>query len=446
MSEEYNVKKISSCLLCVCLAVMTFLSGCSHGGAESIELGDTQERVIEVMGEPLEEESTATSYAYFGKNYMDILEKEEELGEKLLSANETQFEKILEEMMKLEEKLASLRYEYTRITFQRSADGVYRVNSVFYDPEYYEEKDNSGKEVKKVELTDDHPVGYYFDQTVSNDHAEIISYRGDEAVKYVAKYTDGSFYKAYMYNSEAELNGEEEAKIKWSDRYASYELVKEAVPIGTVTSDGGWTTNYHRAEVISFTIPANVRYLKPLSIRGEKLEKLVVPETVTSLRDGTLPGGIFDYKNNLSEIYFNANLDGQPGTENGVYVGPMYYPFQLDHGEYSGSAYSTAPSLKIFVGDNVTMLVHRGLFAKMPTLTEIVIPNSVTEFGPKLFAEDINLTKITYLGTIEEWNAIEKYDWGEGDLFWDADTGNYTVYCTNGTIAKNGTETRYPAE
>ena len=40
------------------------------------------------------------------------------------------------------------------------------------------------------------------------------------------------------------------------------------------------------------------------------------------------------------------------------------------------------------------------------------------------------LVKITFGGTVEEWNAIEKgTDWDEG-------TGDYTVYCTNGNTTK----------
>lgn len=45
------------------------------------------------------------------------------------------------------------------------------------------------------------------------------------------------------------------------------------------------------------------------------------------------------------------------------------------------------------------------------------------------------LTTINYNGTKEQWKAVEKV----GD--WDYGLLNYTIYCTDGTIAKDGTET-----
>jgi len=41
-----------------------------------------------------------------------------------------------------------------------------------------------------------------------------------------------------------------------------------------------------------------------------------------------------------------------------------------------------------------------------------------------------NLNTITFDGTVEQWDAIEK------DSYWDTFTSNYTIYCTDGTISK----------
>ena len=43
-----------------------------------------------------------------------------------------------------------------------------------------------------------------------------------------------------------------------------------------------------------------------------------------------------------------------------------------------------------------------------------------------------NLNDIRYNGTMEEWKEIKK---GAG---WDYDTGDYKVYCSDGTLDKNG--------
>ncbi|MBO7183993.1 MAG: leucine-rich repeat protein [Bacteroidales bacterium] len=80
--------------------------------------------------------------------------------------------------------------------------------------------------------------------------------------------------------------------------------------------------------------------------------------------------------------------------------------------------------------------IHYGAFF-MTGLTSITIPNSVTQIGDETFAYCYLLTSITFEGTVEQWNAVGK------DSYWNIQTGNYTIYCTNGTIAKDGTVTYY---
>ncbi len=73
--------------------------------------------------------------------------------------------------------------------------------------------------------------------------------------------------------------------------------------------------------------------------------------------------------------------------------------------------------------------------------TEIKIPNvykglPVTSIGSSAFKNCSSLTSINFEGSTDEWKAIEK-----GNK-WDYSTGYYTVYCTDGTVAKNGTVTK----
>lgn len=64
-------------------------------------------------------------------------------------------------------------------------------------------------------------------------------------------------------------------------------------------------------------------------------------------------------------------------------------------------------------------------------LTSISIPVSVTSIGSCAFSLQSSLTTINYGGTKEQWNEIIK-----GTL-WDDNSGNYTVYCTDGQITKS---------
>ncbi len=74
-------------------------------------------------------------------------------------------------------------------------------------------------------------------------------------------------------------------------------------------------------------------------------------------------------------------------------------------------------------------------FGNCYNLCEVSLPNSLTYIESGAFYWCTNLTSIQFAGTTAEWVAIQKDDG------WDADTGEYTIYCTDGTIAKDGTVT-----
>lgn len=70
------------------------------------------------------------------------------------------------------------------------------------------------------------------------------------------------------------------------------------------------------------------------------------------------------------------------------------------------------------------------------TDTDVVIPSKyenlpVKKIGYGAFSGCSSLTDITFKGTMKEWEAIEK---GSG---WNPDTGNYTVHCADGDVAKS---------
>ena len=82
-------------------------------------------------------------------------------------------------------------------------------------------------------------------------------------------------------------------------------------------------------------------------------------------------------------------------------------------------------------------------FAYNSSLESITIPASVAKIGEyiidgtSLDASTVKLNTINYLGTIDMWNSIVK------NSKWDANSPNYTIYCTDGTITKDGTITYY---
>lgn len=61
------------------------------------------------------------------------------------------------------------------------------------------------------------------------------------------------------------------------------------------------------------------------------------------------------------------------------------------------------------------------------------MPNSTTSIGDYAFHRASNLKDITYQGTREQWNTINKTS------SWDDSTGNYTIHCTDGDLCKTHT-------
>lgn len=74
--------------------------------------------------------------------------------------------------------------------------------------------------------------------------------------------------------------------------------------------------------------------------------------------------------------------------------------------------------------------IGESTFSNCSSLASVTIPESMTSIGENAFLYCISLTSITYNGTMEQWDAVAKHD------SWDANTGDYTIHCTDGDITK----------
>ncbi|MDE7158868.1 MAG: leucine-rich repeat domain-containing protein [Clostridiales bacterium] len=94
-------------------------------------------------------------------------------------------------------------------------------------------------------------------------------------------------------------------------------------------------------------------------------------------------------------------------------------------------AFADCSGLTSITIPNSVTSIRYNTFDGCSSLMSITIPNSVTSIGEQAFNGCSNLTRIDYQGTKAQWNAISKESFR-----WDYNTGNYTVYCTDGTIQK----------
>lgn len=94
-----------------------------------------------------------------------------------------------------------------------------------------------------------------------------------------------------------------------------------------------------------------------------------------------------------------------------------------------GAFYNCSMLLSIILGNGVNS-IGESAFKNCTSLASISIGSEVESIGDFAFEGCEGLTIITYQGTKEEWNTIQK---GEK---WDEATGAYVIHCTDGNIDK----------
>ena len=186
-----------------------------------------------------------------------------------------------------------------------------------------------------------------------------------------------------------------------------YELNRD----GTYTLDGDGNRSYEKIVIPSIYNGQKVTSIATHAFMKNGSRKIIIPNTVT-----TIQAYAFSGCSQLENVVLSEGLQSID-----------YYCFK------------DCKSLKsIDIPDSVTSIGH-SVFWGCANLKTITIPKSVTKLPMGMFYKCSSLTTIKYEGTIEEWNNVEKhYDLS---FSWNASTGEYTIYCTDGQIAKDGTVT-----
>ena len=182
-----------------------------------------------------------------------------------------------------------------------------------------------------------------------------------------------------------------------------------------------------------FTIPDSVTSIADGAFAGCKnLTSINIPNSVTSI--GT---SAFEHCSNLESVVIGNSVTSI-GKRAFAYCECLTSVVIPDSVTSIGNSafYNCSNLTSIVIGDSVTS-IGNDAFSNCFILESIVIPESVTSIGQYVFSHCHSFTSINYNGTVAEWNAVDKLD------DWDYAIGDYTIYCTDGEISKDGTVTYY---
>ncbi len=209
------------------------------------------------------------------------------------------------------------------------------------------------------------------------------------------------------------------------------------------------------AHITAVHIPASVRFIGSSAFLGTSITEITIPDGVTVIEDNTfgmcqnlvsvsLPESVhsismfaFSYCSSLAEINLdNVRFIGSFAFQNCTALTEItLHDALIEDNAFSGSGVVTVT----LTGE---CELYASVFMGCKSLTSVYLPASITYIDICTFQNCVSLEHIYFDGTIEDWNNMDRMDYEEDmdememDLLWNHNTGEYTIHCTDGDLAK----------
>ncbi|MBQ9978372.1 MAG: leucine-rich repeat domain-containing protein [Clostridia bacterium] len=198
-------------------------------------------------------------------------------------------------------------------------------------------------------------------------------------------------------------------------------IVLKNIDISNTTKTIGNSAFYGCLSLKSITIPNGVLRIDAGAFAGcISLTNINFPASVRSVGEG-----LVSY-NNLTTINVDTNSPVLSSIDGNLYA---------DFSRVFISYVCAKPDSSFDIPEGVVR-IGTWSFAGCLNLKTISIPKSVNSIGSEIFFKSPNIETLYYKGTVDDWKRIDK----EAD--WNANTESiFTIICTDGTIAMDGTVT-----
>ncbi len=340
------------------------------GKVDKINIGDSRERVKEVLGEPYV--FSDSLYEYYDDDFKALMKKMEDAEGDLEGSfedmeDEDDLENAFGDLEDLLLEYETTEYQYIAVSF----DGTGAVASVYFD-------------AKRTEATKDSPKTYQKHTLITK---EVLRYVPTDII-YSVEFTDGSFYKAVALYDFTATGTDNKVQIEWKDAWKSDYSAQLSV-----------TEN---PDILAGNCGDGVFYY--LDTKGDNVLRITgcgKAELEDNLPNSVIekqPASVFIGKEVTLGDWHNL-----PATSGGVAVEEGNPAYTAKDGcllDISGAVLILATS-DGHIPDGVTVIGSNS-FALCTSVTELTVPEGVTEIQKNAFSSLTQLESIILPSTVTE--------------------------------------------